>query len=241
MNGVGNMRDVNYPNYDDDGKLLRVYVTGASPAYDYIFSYDNMGRFEKIFVTGNPNVQFQYSYDAASNETQRYNWANHIAQNYVPDSLNRMTSAEVKNTTTNTQLGLESYDYYTISRLHTVTREDNKQDSFTYYLDGELNVATYGAAATPPPTPTPIGGQVAEPTFNPDGGTTNQHTLNVTISTTTAGAQMRYTKNDPQPPSSTYGTLINGTSGTVTLSLGHATLQAIAFKTWDDRLAYPQR
>ncbi len=42
---------------------------------------------------------------------------------------------------------------------------------------------------------------------------------------------MRYTKNDPQPPSSTYGTLINGTSGTVTLSLGHVTLQAIAFKT----------
>jgi RHS repeat-associated protein len=41
---------------------------------------------------------------------------------------------------------------------------------------------------------------------------------------------MRYTKNDPQPPSSTYGTLINGTSGTITLSLGHVTLQAIAFK-----------
>ena len=61
---------------------------------------------------------------------------------------------QVKNTNTNAQLGLETYDYDTISRLHTVTREDNKQDSFTYYLDGELNVATYGAAATPPPTPT---------------------------------------------------------------------------------------
>ncbi len=174
VNGVGNMRDVNYPNYDDDGKLLRVFVTGASPAYDYIFSYDNMGRFEKIFVTGNPNVQFQYSYDAASNETQRYNWTNHIAQNYVPDSLNRMTSAEVKNTATNMQLGLESYDYYTISRLHTVTREDNKQDSFTYYLDGELNVATYGAAAMPPPTPTPIGDKVAEPVLTLMGATTNR-------------------------------------------------------------------
>ena len=140
-----------------------------------------------------------------------------------------MTSAEVKNTTTNMQLGLESYDYYTISRLHTVTREDNKQDSFTYYLDGELNVATYGASSDASANTYAVG-QVAEPTFNPDGGTTNQHTLNVTLSTTTAGAQMRYTKNDPQPPSSTYGTLINGTSGTVTLSLGHVTLQAIAFK-----------
>ena len=56
LNGVGNTKTVNYPNYDDDGKLLRMFVTGASPAYDYIFSYDNMGRFEKIFVTGNPNV-----------------------------------------------------------------------------------------------------------------------------------------------------------------------------------------
>ena len=166
-----------------------------------------MGRFEKIFITGNPNVQFQYSYDAASNETQRYNWANHIAQNYVPDSLNRMTSAEVKNTTTNTQLGLETYDYYPISRLHSVTREDNKQDSFTYYLDGELNVATYGANSTPPPTPSPTptptptptaGGQVAEPTFSPDGAfasaCANTYTFNVIIGTATGGADPLYSR-----------------------------------------------
>jgi len=234
VNGVGNTRDVNYPSYDDDGKLLRMYVAGVSPAYDYTFGYDNTGRFETMKPTGG-SLLFQYSYDLASNETQRYNWANHVAQNYVPDNLNRMLSVELKNTTTNAQLGLETYGYYTIGRLHTVTREDNSQDSFTYYLDGELNVATYGAAATPPPsptpTPTPPGGQVAEPTFNPDGGTTNQHSLNVTISTTTAGAQMRYTTNDPTPPSPTYGTLINGTSATITLSLGHINLQAIAFKT----------
>ena len=237
VNGVGNMRDVNYPSYDDDGRLTRMYVAGISPAYDYTFGYDNMGRFEKISPTGSA-VLFQYYYDAASNETERYNWANHIAQNYVPDNLNRMLSVEVKNTLTNTRLGIESYDYYPISRLRNVTREDNLQDSFTYYLDGELKVATYGAAPTPPPTATPTptatttpAGQVAEPVFSPDGGSSNQHSLNVTISTTTAGAQMRYTINDPQPPSSTYGTLINGTSGTVLLTLGHANVQAIAFKT----------
>jgi RHS repeat-associated protein len=240
VNGVPNTKEVNYPAYDDDGRLLRMYVNAVSPAYDYSFGYDDVGRLETIKPTGG-SLSFQYSYDPASNETQRYNLVNHIAQNYVPDSLNRMTSVEIKNTSTNIRLGLEAYDYYIIGRLHTVTREDNKQDSFVYYLDGELQQATYAVTATPPPnpsptptppsTPTPPGGQVAEPRFNPDGWTTNQHTLNVTISTTTAGAQMRYTINDPTPPSPTYGTLIDGTSGTITLILGEVTLQAIAFKT----------
>ncbi len=236
VNGVGNMRDVNYPTHDDDGRLTRVYAAGVSPAYDYTFSYDNMGRFEKIFITGNPNVQFQYSYDAASNETQRYNWANHIAQNYVPDSLNRMTSAEVKNTSTNTQLGLESYDYYPIGRLHTVTREDNKQDSFTYYLDGELNVATYGAAATPPPTPTPTStpGQIVTPTFSPDGvyytACANNYTFNVIIQSATTGALIHYTT-DGSTPTPTYGTpLANGGTASFTVqSLHTTTLKAIAY------------
>jgi hypothetical protein len=62
VNGVGNMRDVNYPSYDDDGKLLRMYVYGVSPAYDYTFTYDAMGRFETIKPTGGA-VAFQYYYD----------------------------------------------------------------------------------------------------------------------------------------------------------------------------------
>jgi len=215
VNGVANIKDVNYPNYDDDGRLTRMYVAGVSPAYDYTFSYDNMGRFESIKPTGG-GLLFQYSYDSASNETQRYNWANHIAQNYVPDNLNRMTSVEVKNTNTNTRLGIESYDYYPISRLRSVTREDNKQDSFTYYLNGELNIATYGANPTPPPgsptpppgsptpppgsptpppgspTPTPLPGQVAEPGFSPEGfyytACADNYTFNVIIWTTTRSA-----------------------------------------------------
>ena len=72
---------------------------------------------------------------------------------------------------------------------------------------------------------------MTEPRFSPDGGTSNQHTLNVFIQTATSGAQMRYTTNDPTPPSRTYGTLINGSSGWITLSLGHVALQAVAFKT----------
>ena len=59
VNGVGIVKNVNYPSHDDDGKLLRMYVDSATPAYDYTFSYDAMGRFEKIQLTGN-SVIFQY-------------------------------------------------------------------------------------------------------------------------------------------------------------------------------------
>ena len=212
--GIGTTRSINYPNYDDSGKLLRMYVNGVSPAYDYTFGYDEMGRFNKIFLTGSNNPQFEYSYDPASNETQRCNRVNNIAQNDIPDELNRMSSVEVKNTFTNTQLGLETYEYYPIGRLHTVTREDNKQDSFIYYLDGELNVASYGAAATPPPTPTPrpsatptpTGGQVAEPIFAPAGGNIYPNSsIRVQISTSTTGAQIRYKLDE-----NTWTTIANG-------------------------------
>jgi uncharacterized protein (TIGR02594 family) len=242
VTGLG-IKDVAYPTYDDDGRLTQMNVSGVSPAYDYTFGYDNMRRLQFIFSTGNQNALFQYSYDLASNETQRYNWQNRVAQIYAPDALNRTTSVEVKNTTTNTRLGIETYDYYTIGRLHTVTREDNKQDQFVYFLDGELKQATYGAAPTPPPSPSPTPtpttppGQVATPTFNPDGADysacANSYTFNVTISTTTSGAQIRWTI-DGTTPSPTNGTLINGSSGTASFTVGSnqtKTLKAIAYKT----------
>ena len=42
---------VNYPSYDDDGRVTRMYVSGVT-GYDFTYSYDAMGRFEKIFLTG---------------------------------------------------------------------------------------------------------------------------------------------------------------------------------------------
>jgi RHS repeat-associated protein len=77
---------------------------------------------------------------------------------------------------------------------------------------------------------TSAAGQVATPTFSPDGGVTDQHTIQVFIQTATAGAQISYTINDPTPPSRTHGTIINGSSGWVTLSVGFVTLRAMAFK-----------
>ena len=246
VNGVPITKDVDYPTYTDDGRVTRMFVNGASPAYDYTFEYDDMRRLKFIYPYQNQNALFQYSYDLASNETQRYNWSNRVAQIYTPDNLNRIGRIEVKNTTTNTTLGYENYNYDPMSRLQSVTREDNKQDGFTYYKNGELNVATYDGAptatptppptSTPPPTPTPPPGQVATPTFNPDGADyvacANSYTFNVTISTTTSGAQIRWTT-DGTPPTRTNGNLINASSGVASFTVGSnqtKTLQAMAYK-----------
>jgi hypothetical protein len=56
---------------------------------DYDFSYDSMGRFEKILVRGSNTPSFQYYYDAASNERKRHNSADNVDQIYTPDALNR--------------------------------------------------------------------------------------------------------------------------------------------------------
>jgi hypothetical protein len=55
----------------------------------------------------------------------------------------------------------EAYQYWPIGWLHTVTRENNKQDLFGYYLDGELKIAYYDVTATPPTRP--CGGEMPLP------------------------------------------------------------------------------
>jgi RHS repeat-associated protein len=135
-------KSVNYV-YDDDGKVTRTFVDGAS--YDYDFSYDGMGRFEKILVHGSPNPSFQYYYDAASNEKQRFNFLNRVTQIYPRDALNRMSRLDVMKD--GTTLSSEVYGYDPMNRLTSVSREDSTSDSFGYYLDGELNTAQYGWAS----------------------------------------------------------------------------------------------
>jgi RHS repeat-associated protein len=149
-------KDVNY-EYDKtlrgtDGKPTRTYVSPApNPSYDYDFRYDNMGRFEKILNHANGALQFQYSYDAASNETQRHNALNGVDQIYNPDSLNRPTTADLKRN--GGSFARETYDYSPIGWLHTITRLDNKQDRFGYYLDGELFWVNYGVPQVDAPNP----------------------------------------------------------------------------------------
>jgi RHS repeat-associated protein len=223
---LGN-KDVQYA-YDAAGKDTRLYLTSAS--YDYTFSYDPMGRFEKIFATGSSSPSFQYYYDLASNETQRFNYSNSVAQSYTRDNLNRMSRRDV--TLSANTISSEIYGYDAMSRLTSVLREDSTTDQFTYYLNGELLTAQYGVPqSSPTPTPAP-GGQVATPTFNPTGYNVYPgSTATVTISTATSGAQIRYTKNGTTP-SSTVGTLIAGSSAKVTFSVSAGVyLQAVAFKS----------
>jgi RHS repeat-associated protein len=155
INGFG-VTEVHY-QYDKtlrgtDGKPTLMYVNNLGDNYDYDFRYDEMGRFEKIMVH-NSSLLFQYHYDNASNETQRNNLFNHINQIYDPDELNRTRKVELRYN--NSGFWLESYDYYPIGRLHTVTR-GNLRDQFNYYLDGELQSVFYDAMAAEAPDPNEI-------------------------------------------------------------------------------------
>jgi RHS repeat-associated protein len=144
VNGLA-AKDVNYVTYDNDGKLTRMTVTGAS--YDYTFSYDLMGRFEKILPTGG-GTAFQYYYDVASNETERRNFMTNpnVRQIYTPDSLNRMSRLDVKkNIAPPNAVAAEVYAFDRMSRLTGVNRwPENKQDLFFYYWDGDMLGAQYG-------------------------------------------------------------------------------------------------
>src|SRR5262249_32415439 len=131
---------VNYPSYDDDGRLTRMYVSGVT-GYDFTYSYDATGRFEKIFITNGAQL-FQYHYDAASNETERDNLYNGVNQFTPRDDLNRMKSWDaIKGTTT---LAYEGYTYDAMNRITLVDYANGNTDSFTYYQDGELNQGVLG-------------------------------------------------------------------------------------------------
>ena len=139
ITGLGT-KTINYPTYDGDDRLTRMYVTGAT-GYDFTYSYDAMGRFEKISLTTG-GVVFQYHYDAASNETERDNLFNGVNQFSPRDALNRMTSWDAKKGTST--LAHEGYTYDPMNRITVVDWANGHTDSFNYYLDGELQVANLG-------------------------------------------------------------------------------------------------
>ena len=143
-----------YVNYEydpslrgTDGKPTRLSVPGVTGGgYDYSYRYDDMGRLERILRNGSA-LNFQYYYDNASNETQRHNQLNGVDQFYNPDSLNRIGKVELKkNGTAFNPPAFEDYEYYPVGQLYSVTRGDNLQDQFGYYLDGELFWVMYGVS-----------------------------------------------------------------------------------------------
>jgi RHS repeat-associated protein len=170
--------DVQYV-YDDDGKEQQLYVTSAG--YGLTYSYDGMGRFDKILNRSNGTVQFQYSYDAASNEVRRSNKLNGLDQVYTPDNLNRITQRDV--TLGQATISHEGYGYDPMrpGLMTSVDREDGKRDAFGYDLLPELTSAQYGL---------------------PTGGGTPQRQCSYTWDR----AGNRATMTDSAGPSCTYGT-----------------------------------
>lgn len=136
-------KDVQY-GYDATSKQTRLYLTSAG--YDYTFDYDPMVRFWTIKPTGS-SASFTYSYDVASNETQRLNNINSVAQVYSRDNLSRMSRRDLKIGATT--FAYEIYGYDSMSRMTSIDREDGLRDGFTYYLNSELNIAKYGPVSTP--------------------------------------------------------------------------------------------
>ncbi|HEX4708155.1 MAG TPA: RHS repeat-associated core domain-containing protein [Candidatus Udaeobacter sp.] len=95
-------------------------------------------------------MQFEYAYDASSNETHRYAYLPNsvtIDQVYGRDSLNRMSSRLVKKN--GTTFSTEAYTYDHMNRITEVNR-GGPADSFVFYWDGELQSASYGGGPHAP-------------------------------------------------------------------------------------------
>jgi RHS repeat-associated protein len=140
VTGLGT-KTVNYPNYDDDDRLTRMYVSGVSD-YDFTYSYDQMGRFEKITPTG-ASTAFQYYYDAVSNEIQRRTILNggvSVDKLTPRDSLNRITRRDLQKS--GQLFSAEAYTYDPMNRLTDVSF-GSVSNHYGYYLDGEMNLAQY--------------------------------------------------------------------------------------------------
>jgi RHS repeat-associated protein len=91
--------------YGSDAAGKRAAVGLAATDYQFAYHYDAMGRLDQILnVQNSPDgttnsLWHQYSYDAASNVTQRYCPMNGVAQIYTRDELGRIDTLTIKNAT----------------------------------------------------------------------------------------------------------------------------------------------
>ncbi|HWM24161.1 MAG TPA: RHS repeat-associated core domain-containing protein [Chthoniobacterales bacterium] len=244
------------------GGLIFSPEMAGSGRYSIAYAYTERNQLKTI--SGNAEAgedwQFNYVYDASGNMTTRealYNGLSSTIQcpSASYDALNRPLRWEQSGSEGFQALSHYRYDLAGREEATWRQEDDNRGESFQYDVTNQLKRVSYNGAVPPPsptptasPTPTPPGGtptpsptappsqQVAEPAFNPDGGTwfiTQPRT--VTLTTATTGASMRYTLNG-QTPTATSGTLVSsGQTVSVVPTQEGRTLQAIAFKEgWAD-------
>ena len=101
VSGLG-AKTISYGS-DGAGKPTAMGIAGTD--YQFAYHYDPLGRLDQLLnVENTPNgptasLWFQYSYDAASNETQRYCPMNGVAQIYRRDELGRIGSISIQKAT----------------------------------------------------------------------------------------------------------------------------------------------
>jgi RHS repeat-associated protein len=88
--------------YGSDAAGRRTAMGLAGTNYQFAYSYDTLGRLDQLLnVQNSPtgpttSLWFQYSYDAASNQTQRFCAMNGVAQMYHRDELGRIDDLSVQ-------------------------------------------------------------------------------------------------------------------------------------------------
>jgi RHS repeat-associated protein len=87
--------------YDGAGNRTAMGIVGTD--YQFAYHYDSLGRLDQLLnvqnAGANPTASlwYQYSYDASSNETQRFCAINGVAQIYDRDELGRISDLTVRN------------------------------------------------------------------------------------------------------------------------------------------------
>ena len=217
------------------------YADGSSE--NFVYNTSNQVQTHTLpsinAATGQPTV-VHYDYDGRSLLQQEWNDQDGQANAtiYTYDSFDRVETvshawSRAKGATFSTQMSYNG--------RHQVTKVEYPDTPQTACASASiapsptpLPTATATATATPTavPSPTPTAAPVADPVINPNGGSYPGDTpTTVTITTATAGANIRYTL-DGTNPSPGNGMLIPASSGTVavTSTAQGIVLKAIAFK-----------
>jgi RHS repeat-associated protein len=98
--GAVGAKTVTYAS-DGAGKRTALGIVGTD--YQFAYHYDPLGRIDQLLNVQNAGTSpstslwYQYSYDSASNETQRFCTINGVAQKYDRDELGRIGDLTVQN------------------------------------------------------------------------------------------------------------------------------------------------